>query len=140
MIRCGLCLIPCLLLLLFVQSPATATTWYIKADGTGDFFFAPEYVQIGIHTITFTASDTSLTDSEVVEVSVTHLCGDCNGDGRITGADATYLVGFIYRGGPQPFGPADVNLDGRVTTADATYIISHIYRAGPAPCEPPQRY
>ncbi len=36
MIRCGLCLISCLLFLLSFYSPATATTWYIKADGTGD--------------------------------------------------------------------------------------------------------
>jgi len=64
------------------------------------------------------------------------LCGDANGDGRITIADATYLVAFIYRGGPGPIGQGDVNLDGRVTIADATYIVAFVYRGGPAPCEP----
>jgi predicted outer membrane repeat protein len=45
MIRCGLCLITCLLLLLSLQTSATATTWYIKADGTGD---APT-IQAGVN-------------------------------------------------------------------------------------------
>ena len=67
-------------------------------------------------------------------------CGDCNGDGRITVADATYLVSYIYRGGSAPIGSGDVNLDTRVTVADATYIVSYIYRGGPEPCNPPARY
>jgi len=63
-------------------------------------------------------------------------CGDCNGDTRVTIADATYLVAYIYRGGPSPLGQGDVNLDSRVTIADATYLVTYIYRGGPAPCEP----
>jgi hypothetical protein len=65
------------------------------------------------------------------------LCGDCNGDGRVTVADATYLVSFIYREGPEPVGSGDVNLDGRTTVADATYIVAYVYRGGPPPCGPP---
>lgn len=64
------------------------------------------------------------------------VCGDCNGDDRVTVADATYLVAFIYRGGPAPLGRGDVNLDDRTTIADATYLVAFIYRGGPAPCEP----
>ncbi|KPJ50857.1 hypothetical protein AMJ40_01735 [candidate division TA06 bacterium DG_26] len=63
-------------------------------------------------------------------------CGDCNGDGRITIADATYLVAYIYRGGPAPIGQGDVNLDGRTTIADATSLVAFIYRGGPPPCQP----
>jgi len=62
-------------------------------------------------------------------------CGDCNGDGRTTIADATYLVAYIYRGGPGPVGQGDVNDDGRVTIADATYLVAFIYRGGSTPCE-----
>jgi len=65
-------------------------------------------------------------------------CGDCNGDGRVTVADATYMVGYIYRDGPAPIGEADVNVDNRVTVADATYIVGYIYRGGPLPCAPPR--
>jgi hypothetical protein len=63
-------------------------------------------------------------------------CGDCNGDGRVTIADATYIVSYIYRGGPAPVGQGDVNLDARVTIADATYLVAFIYRSGRPPCEP----
>jgi hypothetical protein len=63
-------------------------------------------------------------------------CGDCNGDSRVTIADATYIVSYVYRGGPGPIGSGDVNSDTRVTIADATYLVSFIYRSGPAPCEP----
>jgi len=61
-------------------------------------------------------------------------CGDCNGDGRITVGDATYLVGYTYRSGSAPIGEGDVNLDGTITVADAVYLISYIYRNGPPPC------
>ena len=64
-------------------------------------------------------------------------CGDCNGDGRITAADATYIVGYIFRAGPGLVCNCDVNVDARITAADATYIISYLYRAGPPPCNPP---
>jgi len=69
--------------------------------------------------------------------AVEYVCGDCNGDGRVTVADATYLVTFIYREGPDPVGSGDVNLDGRITVADATYLVAFIYRGGAPPCEPP---
>jgi hypothetical protein len=63
-------------------------------------------------------------------------CGDCNGDGRVTVADANYIVGYIYRNGPQIACECDVNLDARITVADASYLVSYIYRAGPPPCNP----
>jgi|GEM_PF-874094 len=66
-----------------------------------------------------------------------YVCGDCNADGNVTIADATYLVSYIYRSGPGPAGEGDVNLDGKVSIADATYIVSFIYRSGPSPCQPP---
>lgn len=64
----------------------------------------------------------------------TCACGDYNCDGRISGADATYLLMYIYREGPAPLGPGDVNGDGRITGADATYLLMYIYRGGPEPC------
>ena len=64
-------------------------------------------------------------------------CGDCNGDARITVADAIYIVAFIYRGGPGMICKCDVNLDARLTVADAIYVVAYIYRGGPTPCEPP---
>ena len=68
-------------------------------------------------------------------VTFAFACGDCNGDEAVTAADASYIVGFVYRGGPAPLGSADVNSDGNVTIADAAYIVSYIYRGGPPPCQ-----
>jgi hypothetical protein len=63
-------------------------------------------------------------------------CGDCNGDGRITVADALYTSGHIYRDGNPPACEGDVNQDGRLSIADAIYLVTYIYRDGPEPCNP----
>jgi hypothetical protein len=64
------------------------------------------------------------------------VCGDCNGDGIVTVADANYLVSYIYRDGPAPIGSGDVNTDANITIADANYLVTYIYRGGPSPCQP----
>jgi hypothetical protein len=70
-------------------------------------------------------------------------CGDCNGDGNVTFADALYLKNYYYQtppGSPAPIGDGDVNVDGRITFADALYIKNYYYQTppgSPAPCNPP---
>lgn len=71
--------------------------------------------------------------TEAVQIA----CGDCNGDERVTVADAVYIVSYIYGSGPAPLGEGDVNVDTRITVADAVYLVGYIYGGGPAPCEPP---
>jgi len=114
--------------------------WDLDGDGEYDDATGQGPTHIwsvsGVYTIYLRVTDDDGgigADSAPVTIS---LCGDCNGDGRLTVADATYLVAFIYRGGPTPLGQGDVNLDGRMTVADATYIVAHLYRGGPPPCEP----
>jgi hypothetical protein len=71
---------------------------------------------------------------------IDYSCGDCNGDGRVTIADALYLRHYLYKGGPPPVGEADTNVDGRITLADALYTKNYYYQTppgSPAPCEPP---
>ena len=65
------------------------------------------------------------------------ICGDCNGDRRITVADAIYISTYIYKGGDAPICEGDVNLDGRVTAGDAIYLLTYVYRDGLEPCNPP---
>ncbi len=50
--------------------PANAT-FLDNADGTGAFDFVPDFVQAGLYTVTFIADDGLLSDSELVEVTVT---------------------------------------------------------------------
>ena len=40
-----------------------------------------------------------------LEIAPEYECGDVNLDGRVTIADATYIVSYIYRGGPEPCNP-----------------------------------
>lgn len=91
-------------------------------------------------TTLFVASegDPTVRDSANLRATVSQfLCGDCNGDGRITIADASYIVSYVYRDGTAPIGQGDVNADSRISVADANYLVSYIYRAGYEPCNRP---
>lgn len=65
------------------------------------------------------------------------LCGDVNNDGsEYNILDLTYLVDFIFRGGPAPENPdnADLNGDGdSANILDLTFLVDFIFRGGPAP-------
>jgi hypothetical protein len=77
-----------------------------KIQGT-----VPETAPDGVYTFTGVPMDCYFRDEFgsliYVDVSpgyidVRHDCGDVNQDGRVTIADATFLVTYIYRGGPEP--------------------------------------
>lgn len=63
------------------------------------------------------------------------ICGDANGDGTINILDITYVIGYLYMGGPppDPMESADVDLSGNVNILDITYLISFLYKSGPDP-------
>ncbi len=64
------------------------------------------------------------------------ICGNLNRDGNINIADLTYLVAYLFGGGPSPIPSlcvGDLNGDGIVNVADMTYIISYLYGGGPVP-------
>lgn len=68
------------------------------------------------------------------------ICGDvdANGAGPNIG-DLTYLVDYLFRGGPPPPVPEAANVDGDngVNVADLTYMVDYLFRGGPAPiCGP----
>jgi hypothetical protein len=60
------------------------------------------------------------------------LCGDLNGDGSINILDITYLIAYLYQGGPPPviIHVADVNGNYRVDILDITCLISYLYMSG----------
>ncbi len=62
--------------------------------------------------------------------------GDINGDDIGPNiADLTYLVAYLFGGGPPPPVPdaADVNNSGGVNIADLTYLVAYLFGGGPAP-------
>ncbi|MEW6050860.1 MAG: tandem-95 repeat protein [Candidatus Zixiibacteriota bacterium] len=57
--------------ILTTTTPLPANATFIdNGNGTGTFNFSPDFTQAGVYTITFYASDGSITDSEVVTVTV----------------------------------------------------------------------
>jgi len=64
--------------------------------------------------------------------------GDADGNGLFNILDVTYLINYLYKGGP-PSLPyqicsADVNCDCLINILDVTYMINYLYKGGPAPC------
>jgi hypothetical protein len=78
---------------------------------------------------------------KLVDGSVTILqfvCGDINSDGGHLAdiSDLTFLVEYIFGGGPapDPLSVADVDCNGAVDISDLTYMVSYLFGGGPAPC------
>jgi len=60
--------------------------------------------------------------------------GDANADGSINILDITFLINYLYKGGPSPGEYAgDVNSDGAINLLDVTYLINYLYKGGPPP-------
>ncbi len=68
-------------------------------------------------------------------VGLPFLCGDPNRDGTVNIFDATYIISYLYLGGPapDPMVSADVNNSGEINVFDVTYLITYLYNSGPLP-------
>jgi hypothetical protein len=62
-------------------------------------------------------------------------CGDVTGDGIVNLLDISFLISFLYLGGPSPYPLeiGDVNSSGNLNLLDVTYLIIFLYAGGPAP-------
>ena len=63
------------------------------------------------------------------------VCGDASYDGIVNLLDITYLINYLYRGGPEPipYNSGNVNDDATINILDVTYLINYLYRSGAAP-------
>lgn len=62
--------------------------------------------------------------------------GDVDNSGGLSILDVTYIINFLYKGGPAPQPHTivgDANCNGVVNIIDVTYINSHLYYGGPEP-------
>jgi photosystem II stability/assembly factor-like uncharacterized protein len=64
--------------------------------------------------------------------------GQANGIEPINILDITYLISYLYQGGPEPVPyrrcSGDPNCDCSVNILDITYLINYLYLGGPVPC------
>lgn len=67
--------------------------------------------------------------------------GNVDGDGAdlVNIADLTFLVAYLFGGGPDPVCPeeADIDASDNINIADLTYLVAYLFGGGPAPEECP---
>jgi hypothetical protein len=92
---------------------------------------------IFIEPITVIVEDTCNADT-LSFITMVFLCGDANGNGVVNIQDVTYIINYLYKGGPAPtpLQAGDASGNGVVNILDVTYIINFLYKGGPAPICP----
>ncbi|MFH2035569.1 MAG: dockerin type I repeat-containing protein, partial [Candidatus Zixiibacteriota bacterium] len=119
------------------------TAWYECLDWDGDVCLFYQEVSSGpadsfhcCDTLLSAHLDTSNVKIESGMLTVLFgICGDVNCNGSVNILDITYLISYLYKGGPVPCEAwrADVNSNGAVNILDITYLISYLYKGGPDP-------
>ncbi len=64
------------------------------------------------------------------------VCGDIDGNGAGPNvSDLSYLVSYLFEGGPEPPGIniADIDLRPGVNVADVVYLVNYLFKGGPDP-------
>ena len=61
--------------------------------------------------------------------------GDVNYDMKLNVSDLTYLVSYLFKGGPAPpcFEEGDVNGDSTINVSDLTYLVAYLFKGGSPP-------
>ncbi len=117
-------------------------------DALGNWNLTTTALVVGDN-VTATATDAVNNTSEfclcvVVPGGGAMVCGDVDGSGAIDVGDLTYLVAYLFQGGPPP-NPmncvADMDGSGAIDVGDLTYLVAYLFQGGPAPmpgcCTPP---
>ncbi len=62
--------------------------------------------------------------------------GNMDGEEGITVSDVTFLVDYLFKGGPapDPLESSDVNCDDETTVVDLSHLVDYLFRFGPPPC------
>ena len=96
----------------------------------------------GTTTVVCVAQDASGNQSacsfDIVVDAASFRRGDANDSGKTDLADAVFILGFLFTGGPAPVCPdaADSDDDGRLNISDAIKILSFLFTGSPPPPAP----
>jgi hypothetical protein len=72
-----------------------------------------------------------------VDVIVTYICGDANGDHIVNVSDAVAIINYVFVSGdpPDPIESGDCNCDDLCNVSDAVWIINYVFVGGNDPCD-----
>jgi len=64
-----------------------------------------------------------------------NLPGDASNNELVNILDVTYIINYLYKGGPPPvcFDEADASGNNLINILDVTHLINYLYKDGPAP-------
>ena len=67
--------------------------------------------------------------------AVSQICGDANASGKIDILDVSYIINYLYKGGPSPdpVKSADVDNSDKINILDVGYLVNYLYRSGNRP-------
>jgi len=85
----------------------------------------------------FLAGGSFTQDDQVTMIG--HISGDPNFDHEVNIFDITYLINFLYLGGPPPrpiMETGDINGDATINIFDISYLVSFLYLGGSPPTHP----
>jgi hypothetical protein len=96
------------------------------------------WTQSGIYEVSVKAKDVFDSESDwsnSLFVAI-YTCGDCTDDGIIDVGDLTYLINYLFIGGPapDPMQTGDVNSDGEVDVSDIVHFINYLFLGGSLSC------
>ena len=126
----------------YLHENTTAVPVYVKNNNlpyftAGDLFGYLVLAGHGIDSLAENDSTRQITFQNFVNSqSEMPLCGDVNGDGKVSVSDVIYLVNYLFKGGPPPIPEllvGDVNGDGKVTVSDVVYLVNYLFKGGPPP-------
>jgi hypothetical protein len=112
---------------------------------TVNFVVDPTGYEFGEYydTLYITAADATNSPKAIpLTLKIWKFRGDVTYDGTITLWDITWLISYVYLGGPAPrpeWKTGDVDCDGKIGLADITYLIAYVYLDGPMPCGNPYK-
>jgi len=68
-------------------------------------------------------------------IGCSYICGDASGNDKLNILDVTYIINYLYKGGPAPIPlqSADADGSGNINILDITRIINYLYKGGEEP-------
>jgi hypothetical protein len=126
----------------FVWNTGDTSGWYGPYNSGDPCTAGHSWTAAGTYNVKARAKDTwgFISDwSDVQQIEIhDYLAGDANGNLVVNILDITYLINFVYKGGPAPvpMQAGDANASGVINILDITYLINYVYKGGPAPLYP----